>query len=315
MSEPARSEPAERSETKRLAVIYNPIKITGDLRDTITARAADAGWAEPLWLETTEDDPGHQMATEARTAEVDLVIAAGGDGTVRVVAGGLAASGIPLGIIPQGTGNLLARNLGIPLDSDAAIEVALDGSERSLDIVAISTDDAPETDRFAVMAGLGLDAAIMSNTDSALKDRIGSLAYVVAAAQQLGRRPRGMRVTVDDHATLRRQALICLVGNVGAIQGDVELIPGAEPDDGLLDVVVASPQKFRHWLGVLTRLFTGKKRDQDRIDQLAGRRVVVELDEPEDYQLDGDTIGSCRRLVAEVEPAALMVRVPRDSDS
>lgn len=301
---------AEDRGRRQVAVIYNPIKVEDPLRELIAVRVAEAGWLEPRWLETTEDDPGRQMAADVGEADVDLVIVAGGDGTVRAVAGGLADSGVALGIIPQGTGNLLARNLGIPLDSAAAIDVAVNGHERRLDIVAITTDDAPERDRFAVMAGLGLDAAIMSNTDSVLKDRIGAMAYVVAATQQLRRRPQRMRVTVDDQQTVSRKAMICLVGNVGAIQGEVELLPGAEPDDGLLDVVVASPRRVRHWLAVATRILTGRQRTGDRIDQLAGRRVVVELDQPDDYQLDGDTIGSCRRLVAEVEPGALMIRVP-----
>lgn len=301
---------AEDRKRRRLAVIHNPVKVEAPLRQLIAEQVSEAGWDEPLWLETTEDDPGHRMAADARAAGVDLVIVAGGDGTVRMVAGGLAKSGIALGIIPQGTGNLLARNLGIPLDSASAIDVALTGQERSLDIVAITTDDAPQRDRFAVMAGLGLDAAIMSNTDSALKDRVGAMAYVVAATQQLRRRPQRMRVAVDDQPPLKRKAMICLVGNVGAIQGEVELLPGAEPDDGQLDVVVASPRRIRHWLAVAVRLLTGRKRTGDRIDQLSGRRVVVELDESDDYQLDGDTIGACRRLVAEVEPDALMIRVP-----
>ncbi|SDT07860.1 diacylglycerol/lipid kinase family protein [Microlunatus soli] len=309
MTEPTSGDGTQR----RVAVIYNPIKIGDGLREMINTRAADSGWAEPLWLETTEDDPGRRMAADARAADVDLVIAAGGDGTVRAAVGGLADSGIPLGVVPEGTGNLLARNLGIPLQEQAAIEVAFEGTERSLDVVAITTDDAPETDRFAVMAGIGLDAAIMSNTDSNLKDKVGSLAYVVAATQQLQRRPRQMRVTVDDHPALERKAKICLVGNVGAIQGDVELISGAEPDDGLLDVLVASPKRIRHWIALASRLITGKQRAEDRIDQLTGRRVVVELTEPDEYQLDGDTIGSCRRLVAEIEPGALMIRVPEPS--
>jgi diacylglycerol kinase family enzyme len=160
------------------------------------------------------------------------------------------------------------------------------------------------------MAGIGLDAAIMSNTDESLKAKIGSVAYVVAAVKQLSRRPRAVKVTVDDGKPLRRRAVITLVGNVGAIQGNVELLPGAEPDDGRLYVIVASPRRLRHWLAVGLRLITGKERPSDRIDNRVGHRVVVELDEPDDYQLDGDTLGQCRRLVAEIEPGALMIKVP-----
>lgn len=196
------------------------------------------------------------------------------------------------------------------MQDKAAVDVALHGADNRFDIVGITTDAATDPDRFAVMAGIGLDAAIMSNTDDGLKDKIGSLAYVVAAARELGRRPRTMTVTVDDGKPLRRKAMICLVGNVGAIQGDVQLIPDARPDDGRLDVViVASPSRLRHWLAVLAHLIT-RRPENEGIDRLTGRRVVIELDEPDDYELDGDTIGRCRRLVAEIEPGALTVRVP-----
>ncbi len=292
-----------------VAVVYNPTKVSDDIRDLVNRRAEESGWQQPRWLETRADDPGRAMTAEALEAEVDLVLAAGGDGTVRVVAAGLAGSGVPLGIIPEGTGNLLARNLDIPLTEADAVEVAFGEHERSLDIVRIATDDGGEPDRFAVMAGIGLDAAIMNNTDEGLKAKVGSAAYVVAAVQQLNRKPRSVRVTVDDGRVLRRRAVLTLVGNVGAIQGNVELIPGAEPDDGRLDVFVASPRRLRHWLAVAVRLVTRKKQSSDRIDQLVGRRVRIELDEPDDYQLDGDTIGQCRQLTAEVEPRALMIKV------
>lgn len=297
--------------SRRLAVVCNPTKISDQLRGLVTERARNGGWAEPIWLETSEDDPGREVAREAVEQGVDRVLAAGGDGTVRAVASGVAGSDVSLGIIPAGTANLLARNLGIPLTEPEAVDVALGSRMRSLDVVQIITDDG-EPDRFAVMAGIGLDAAIMSTSDSALKalkDMAGSLAYVVAAVKELGRKPRVMRIRVDDGPVLRRRALICLVGNVGAIQGEIELIPDARPDDGQLDVVVASPTRLRHWIGVALRLLTRKQRPDDRVDQLVGKRVEVVMDEPDEYELDGDTMGSCQRFVAEIEPGALQVCV------
>ena len=294
---------------RRLAVIANPAKISDGFAELVKSRAKEAGWADPVWLETSKDDPGRGIAHQAVEDGAERVVAAGGDGTVRAVASGLAGSHTSLGVIPAGTANLLARNLGIPLTEPDALEVALGTTTRSLDLVRITTDDG-ESDRFAVMAGIGLDAAIMSSSESVLKDKAGSLAYVVAAAKELGRAPRVMRIKVDDGPVLRRRAMICLVGNVGAIQGQIELIPGAKPDDGLIDVVVASPTRFRHWLRVAIRLVTRKQRSGDRVDQLIGRRVEVVMEEPDEYELDGDTMGSCRRLVAEVEPGSLEVCVP-----
>jgi diacylglycerol kinase (ATP) len=310
MTQQSEADAASGVDHRRFALIYNPIKISDGLLDVIGERVEAGGWGEPLLLETTEDDPGRTMTAEALRAGVETVLAAGGDGTIRVVAAGLAGSGVPLGIIPEGTANLLSRNLGLPSTESDAVDVALDGNTRSLDLVRISVDADTDPDRFAVMAGLGLDAAIMSNTNTAVKARVGSVAYVVAALQQLGREPRAMRVTVDDRPPLHRKALITVVGNVGALQGDLELIPGAEPDDGLIDVLVASPRRLRHWLATIARLITRTRRSGDRIDQLRGRRVVIEVDQPEEYQLDGDTIGSCRRLEAVIEPGALTVKVP-----
>ena len=105
--------PSER--VRRCAVVVNPTKVSDGFHEAITGRLGEAGWAEPMWLETTEDDPGRSMTRSAREAGVDLVVAAGGDGTVRIVADGLAGSGIAMGIVPAGTANLLARNLGLPM--------------------------------------------------------------------------------------------------------------------------------------------------------------------------------------------------------
>lgn len=296
---------------RRCAVIANPVKVSDSFPDAVRTALAGAGWAEPLWLETTEEDPGHSMVATAVAEGVDLVIAAGGDGTVRVAADGLAGTGITMAIVPEGTANLLSRNLDIPLAEPEAIQVALFGETRTIDLVKLTVDGS-NGEHFAVMAGMGVDAMIMDEVDSELKAKIGPAAYVVAAARALGRLPVPMKIKVDDHHTHRRKAMVCVVGNVSTITGNLELIPGAVPDDGLLDVYVASPHRFTQWLRVFLRLIT-RRRDRtgsDRVDQWKGRRVVVTLDQSDSYQLDGDVQGELRQLVAEVVPGALRVRVP-----
>jgi diacylglycerol kinase (ATP) len=294
---------------RRCAVIFNPVKISDDFRETMADRLAAAHWAEPLWLPTAEDDPGRSMAASAVEQQVDLVVAAGGDGTVRVVADGLANSGIPMGIVPSGTANLLARNLGIPMAETEAIEVALSGRTRTIDLIKLSVDGG-ESEHYAVMAGMGIDAMIMDETRDDLKDKIGTAAYFVAAARAMGRLPVPMRIKVDDHRTHRRRAMICVVGNVGGLPGNIILIPGAEPDDGLLDVYVASPHRFTQWIRVFARLLTRRSNGRDRVDQWRGRRVEVRLERTDSYQLDGDAVGELQQLLAEVQPQALSVRVP-----
>jgi YegS/Rv2252/BmrU family lipid kinase len=294
---------------RRCAVIFNPVKVSDGFREAMTQRLSAARWTEPIWLPTAEDDPGRSMAATAVKEQFDLVVAAGGDGTVRIVADGLANSGIPMGIVPSGTANLLARNLGIPMAEADAIDVVLSGRTRTIDLIKLTIDER-EPEHFAVMAGMGIDAMTMDETRADLKDKIGTAAYVVAGARALGRLPVPMTIKVDDHHTHRRHAMICVVGNVGKLPGNIILIPGAEPDDGQLDVYVASPHRFTQWVKVFTRLITRRSNGEDRVDQWRGRRVEVRLDKPDSYQLDGDVIGELRRLVAEVQPEALSVRVP-----
>jgi len=293
---------------RRCAVIYNPIKIKPDFRETVAATLADAGWTDTLWLATAEDDAGRAMTREAREAGVDRVIGAGGDGTVRVIADGLAGSGIPLGILPAGTGNLLARNLDLPLAEPEALAVALGERTRTIDLIAVSVDGGPP-EHFTVMAGSGVDAVIMDETDPKLKAKVGSAAYFVAGAKALGRLPVGTTVQVDDRRRLRRKAVLVLIGNVGELQAGIRLLPDAKPDDGLLDVFVASPRSVLGWLKIFVSVLSRRRRFRDPMDALRGKRVTIRLDHEDNYQLDGDVVGRCTELLAEVKPGALTVCV------
>ncbi len=294
---------------RRCAVIYNPIKVSDDLRDAITRHATEAGWSDPIWIETPADNPGRTITAEVVSESPDRVIAVGGDGTVRIVADRLAQSGIPMAVVPVGTANLLARNLEIPLSQLDALEVAFGEHTLEIDLIKLTVDGVPG-EHFAVIAGLGVDALIMDETSPELKDAIGAGAYFVAAAKALGRTPIDMRVTLDDHRTHRRHAMICAIGNVGKLAGNLTLIPEARPDDGRLDVYVASPHRLTHWLRTFLRLVTRRPRADDRVDQWQATQVEVRLRHPDPYQLDGDVIGDCSTLRAEVCPRALTVCVP-----
>jgi diacylglycerol kinase (ATP) len=303
----------EHSE-RRCAVVYNPIKVVDDLRDAISQQAAATSWGEPIWLETTADEPAHPTTEELVSTHADRVIAAGGDGTIRMVADRLAGSGIPMAVVPVGTGNLLARNLDIPLTVAEAIKVAFGQQTRDIDLVKLTVDGVP-AEHFAVIAGLGVDAMIMDETSPDLKDAIGAGAYFIAAAKALGRTPIHMWITLDDHGPQHRYAMICAIGNVGKLAGNLTLIPGASPDDGRLDVYVASPRRMIHWLRVLLRLITLRPRRDDRVDQWRAHEVEVRLKHPDPYEIDGDVIGECRNLRAEVRPGALTVCVPSESQT
>jgi YegS/Rv2252/BmrU family lipid kinase len=295
-------------QSRRCAVIYNPTKVSDKFHALVEEGLQRNGWNNTLWLETSVEDPGRAMTRQAVAEQVDLVIGAGGDGTIRSVADGLAQTGIPLGLVPAGTGNLLARNLDLPLEEVDAIEIALDGQQRAIDLVKITVDDrAPE--HFAVMAGIGVDAMIMDETNEDLKDKVGSAAYFVAAAKALGRLPVRMTVQLDTNRPVRRNAMVCVIGNVGRLQGNLTLIPGASPDDGLLDLYIASPRQFRHWVKLALRLITRRAKKDDQVDQHKGKSVRIIIDGKDNYQLDGDVVGESTTLFAEIQPGALAICV------
>ena len=296
-------------QSRRCAVIYNPTKVSDKFHALVEEGLQRNGWSNTLWLETSAEDPGRTMTRQAVAEQVDLVIGAGGDGTIRYVADGLAHTGIPMGVVPAGTGNLLARNLNLPLEEVEAIEVALSGQLHLIDLVRITVDDrAPE--HFAVMAGIGIDAMIMDETNEELKDKVGSAAYFVAAAKALGRLPIRLTVQLDNNRPVRRHAMLCVIGNVGTLRGNLTLIPGASPEDGLLDLYIASPRRFRHWLKVALRLITRRAKKDDQVDQDMGKTVRIMIEGKDNYQLDGDVVGESTTLFAEIQPGALAICVP-----
>ena len=179
-----------------------------------------------------------------------------------------------------------------------------------IDLVRLSVDDGA-SDHFAVMAGIGIDAVIMQGTNPDLKKAVGSAAYFVSAAQSANHPALHATVQVDDQPPLRRKAHVIVVGNVGYLQANIPLIPDARPDDGLLDVMIASPRGASDWIRITTRVLTRQRRTDPALDRITGRRVTITVEERDHYQLDGDTVGECNSMTAEVVPGALTLRVPR----
>ena len=204
---------------RRLAVILNPIKVedVGQFRAVVGAMAKESGWSEPTWQYTTIEDPGTGMAEKAAVSGADLVIVCGGDGTVREVCAELAGTGIPVGIIPAGTGNLLARNLDVPLYLRSAIDVALNGQDRAIDLVRVGGDGIEDT-HFMVMAGMGFDAAIMEGVNEEIKKKIGWVAYVVSGLRSLMFPAIKVEIQIDDEEPTVHRARTVVVGNVGFLQ-------------------------------------------------------------------------------------------------
>jgi diacylglycerol kinase family enzyme len=290
----------------RSAVVVNPAKQTDlpSLRSTVTEALAAAGWPEPLWYETTVDDPGRGQTRRAIEAGAEVVFVCGGDGTVLSCVNSLVGTDVAMAVLPSGTGNLLAANLGLATDLAAGIQVALERGRRQLDVGVV--DDQC----FTVMAGMGFDAQMLAATSETTKARVGWPAYVVGALRHLRDRPMRVSIRVDDQPAVRRRARSVLVANVGRLQGGVRLLADAEPDDGLLDVAVLTPRTLGHWVSLGWAVLRGR-RSVPRMEVMRGSRVVVTSDRPQPRELDGDVIDPGRALSARIRPKALWLCVPR----
>jgi diacylglycerol kinase family enzyme len=310
----------------RTVVIFNPT-VTGEAdREALRRVLERHGHRAPVFTETTAEDPGTGQAADAVRDGARLVVVCGGDGTLRAAADALAGSGVPLAVVPCGTGNLLARNLGLPLSPTGALDAALSGTPHRLDLGRIEGDGLTAT-HFAAMAGAGLDAEIMEHTDDRAKSVLGWPAYVLAGIGTL-RTPR-MRLTVrlDDAPAVRRTARMVLIGNVGTVQGGTTLLPAARPDDGRLDLLLLDPRGVSGWIRALATLVRGGgrpsrpsaeetvvARDDDGsgvpVEFFTFRRAELTFDSTQSRELDGDPVAPGRRLTAEVRPGALTVLLP-----
>jgi diacylglycerol kinase family enzyme len=312
------------------ALVYNPTKVDLEaLRAAVAAEEEASGWGETLWLETTADDPGQGQTKEALAAGADLVIAAGGDGTVRAVAEALHGSGVPIALLPSGTGNLLARNLHLTLDDVAnSLETAFRGTDRAIDLGLIRIrheDDTVTQHAYLVMAGLGLDAKMLAATDEELKAKVGWLAYVQAIAKVVrDKNQLRIRYNLDGKGNRSVRAHTIMVGNCGSLPGNILLLPDAAVDDGVFDIVLLRPEGFVGWVQIITKIFwengilrrtsagrrfMGATREVRALNYLKGRELVMRLSRPEEIELDGDGFGKAIAVKTWVDQGALIVRV------
>ena len=330
--------PDAPSARHRLTVVYNPLKVD-DLdtaKELVAKAAAQHGWEDPSWIETTAEETGEKQGREAVRAGSDVVASLGGDGTVRAVASALVGTDVALGLLPGGTGNLLARNLDLPVDSlENAVGALLGGTDRRIDVGLMRVADRPIEPRrshgthdggsqvdddeevFLVMAGLGLDGQVMAGTNEKVKAVVGWVAYVFAAMRKIF--GRGFSVAVSATGgpgeadrpgdRIGRHARMVVIGNCGTLQGGLELMPDAKVDDGFLDAVVVAPKGALGWLSVISDLVTRHRAGHRRLDRLRGREFTVTAGRPVEAEIDGDPIGEHLSLGIRILPESLVVRV------
>ncbi|PKQ27158.1 MAG: diacylglycerol kinase [Actinobacteria bacterium HGW-Actinobacteria-4] len=314
-----------------VAFIANPTKDgISELREQAFRACANRYLPQPMWFHTTAEDPGVSMTREAIEAGANVVVAVGGDGTVRAVAGVAAEMGVPMGIVPMGTGNILARNLELPLtDRKAALRGILEGDNRVIDVgwLEIERHDGPDRDNphiFLVIAGAGLDAEMVAGADAGAKRRLGWVAYFFAAMRHMGAKRMRATVAVDGAEPVDSLMRTVIFANCGKLPGGFQLVPDASMDDGTLDVATIDARGgvvgWTELFGKVVAQGAGIKQPEvpaawrtSRIDHVRGTSIEVRMEHPQRVQADGESLGKASVVRGWVDPGALTVRIPTKS--
>jgi diacylglycerol kinase (ATP) len=287
----------------KVAVVAHAGKTVGGGLPELRRTLEEAGVSEPLWTEVPKSKRAPAAVEQALEEGAELILAWGGDGMVRRCVNALEDTQVPLGIVPAGTSNLFATNLGIERDIAHAVAVALRGDRRRLDVGRFNGE------RFGVMAGAGFDAAMIKGADD-LKDRLGRAAYVVGGTANLNTESFEAKIKVDGTRWYKGPASCILVGNVGALFGGIEVFADARPDDGQLEVGVLTSEGPLQLVRAATRTAVGSAEKSPFVRVTKGRKVRVKLDRKVPYELDGGDRTKVKSFKVDVEPGAITVCVP-----
>lgn len=290
----------------KAAVVAHAGKTVGGGLPELRRTLAEAGIPDPLWTEVPKSKRAPAAVERALEDGAELVLAWGGDGMVRRCVNALKDSQVPLAIVPAGTSNLFATHLGVERDIGQAVQVALQGERRRLDVGRF------EGERFAVMAGAGFDAAMIAGADD-LKDRLGRAAYVLSGAANLNAPSFEAKIKIDGTRWYKGPASCILVGNVGELFGGIEVFADARPDDGLLDVGVLTSEGPAQLARATARTALGSAEESPFVRVTQARSVRVKLDRKVRYELDGGDRKKVKSFKVDVESGAITVCVPRQA--
>jgi YegS/Rv2252/BmrU family lipid kinase len=289
----------------KVAVIAHSGKTVGGGLSELRRVLEKEGIDDPLWCEVPKSRKAPPQVRRALDEGCELVFAWGGDGMVQRCIDVLAGSKASLAIIPAGTANLFASNLGVPKDIEEAVAIGLRGERRKLDVGRFNGE------RFGVMAGAGFDAAMIRGADGGLKDRFGRVAYVWTGSENLRSKPFRATIKVDGVGWYKGKASCILLGNVGELFGGVEAFEDARPDDGKLELGVVTADGLLEWGRMLARTAVGSASKSPFAQTTKAQSVSVKLNRKVLYELDGGDRMKVKQFKVNVEAGAISVCVPR----
>lgn len=273
------------SDQVRIGVVAHAKKQLGSGFEELRSALANLDQADPPWIEVSKSKKAPKAVRRLIEKEgVNRLLVWGGDGTVRRCIDTVLSNKYrtDIAVLPAGTANLLARNLDIPVDLREAVDVAVNGQPRPIDVGRMNKKF------FTVMAGTGFDALLMQEADeSGMKDRFGRAGYVWAGVRNRAVDPAHVVVTVDGERWFTGEASSVLIANVGTITGGLQAFPDADPTDGLLEIGVVSAQKATQWARVLASTVVHRAERSRFTEMTRGKRIKIRLDRTMPWEVDG----------------------------
>ena len=288
----------------RVAVVAHKGKTLGGGLDELRTLLSREDVTKLCWYEVKKSRQAPRRVRKVLKQAPDLLLVWGGDGMVQRCLDAVVGAEVVVGILPAGTANLLAYNLGIPRELPVALDIAFHGDTRHIDLGRFNGE------HFAVMAGVGFDADMIQSANGTLKGRLGRLAYVWSGLRAVGAEAAHATIRLDGETWFEGDATCVLVGNVAKVMGGVEVFEGASPDDGWLDIGVSTAQGAFAWSRAMLHMGTGRAGASPYIKRTRARRMTVKLASPLRYELDGGVRGTVTKVKVRVVPDAVAIRVP-----
>jgi diacylglycerol kinase (ATP) len=300
------------SKKPRIGVVVNEGKhLAGSGLEELRSALADAGHADPPWYEVPKSKKAPKKIMRLVEDDgVDRLLVWGGDGTVRRAADTVLRKGydhVSIGVLPAGTSNLLAENLGIPIDLRGAVDVALHGAAERIDAGVVNDDQ-----HFLVMAGTGFDALLIKDADdSGAKDRFGRLAYVWAAVKNRSVGLAHAEVSIDGDPWFTGDASCVIAANVGTLIAGIQAFPDASPTDGRLDVGVTDARRATDWIRLLGSVVAHRAESSPFAKVTRAEKIHIQLDRTLPWEADGGERDRTDRFEIRCLPQAVSICQPR----